>query len=280
MQKKFDECIECCKKAIECCEINMSDYKWKFKAYERIGKIHEQKKDIAKAIEFYNKALLEKSDKKLRDYIKKLQKKEQKRKDREFIDPQKSLQLKDEGNEFFKQGKWDKALDKYSLAIKRNPKDFKLYSNRATTFCKLMKWGAALDDCDTALKINPKFQKVLIRKGKIQHVLKQYHKALKCFEAAEAIDPNVSDLKKAKMETMMAIQQRNMQGSQDDDKQAQARAMQDPEVQAALKDPEVSSVLLQAQSGDPSILRKAMMDKPRIRKKIETLIAAGVLRMG
>eukprot|EP00490_Sorites_sp_Unknown_P006625 CAMPEP_0114657462 /NCGR_PEP_ID=MMETSP0191-20121206/13977_1 /TAXON_ID=126664 /ORGANISM="Sorites sp." /LENGTH=82 /DNA_ID=CAMNT_0001876919 /DNA_START=1560 /DNA_END=1808 /DNA_ORIENTATION=+ len=82
------------------------------------------------------------------------------------------------------------------------------------------------------------------------------------------------------METMMAIQQRNMQGSQDDDKQAQARAMQDPEVQAALKDPEVSSVLLQAQSGDPSILRKAMMDKPRIRKKIETLIAAGVLRMG
>merc|ERR1712129_648252 len=142
----------------------------------------------------------------------------------------------------------------------------------------LMRWDAALSDCDAAIGIEPTFIKAYIRKGKVNHCLKQYHKALQAFKEAEAIDATVEDLVTAKRETMMAIQRRNMAGPiPEEEKQ---RALQDKEVQDAMNDPEVSSVPLQAQSGDPTILYKAMRDRPHIKDKIEYLIAARVLRLG
>jgi len=144
------------------------------------------------------------------------------------------------------------------------PNDAKTYNNRATAFCKVMRLDNALEDCDKALNLEPNFAKAWVRKGLINHCLKQYHRALDCFHKAEELDPNVPDLKKAKMDTLYAIQERNAQG--DIDETARQQALSDPKVQAAMNDPEVSSVLLQAQS-DPTILMKAMRDRPHIAKK-------------
>jgi len=97
------------------------------------------------------------------------------------------------------------------------------------------------------------------------------------YRKAAEIDANNSDLKNAKQDTMRAIQERNTSGEMDEN--ARQRALEDPEIKAAMNDPEVSSVLLQAQSGDQSIVFRAMRDKPRIAEKIELLLAAGVLQM-
>jgi len=51
--------------------------------------------------------------------------------------------------------------------------------------------------------------------------------------------------------------------------------MADPEIQAILKDPEVSIVLQRAQT-DPQALQRAMADE-KIRHKIEKLVASGIL---
>lgn len=171
------------------------------------------------------------------------------------------------------------SIAKFEEAIKRNPKDPKIYSNLATALCKVMSWEPAMQACDKCLALDPTFIKALIRKGKVLHAVKQYHKALTCFEKAEALDNGTNiDLMTAKGQTMVAIQQRNASGEVDP--AARARAMQDPEIQAAMNDPEVSSVLLQAQSGDPSILMRAMRDRPHIAEKIQKLVAAGILRVG
>jgi len=277
MEEKWDECMEKCQTAVALCREIFCDLKWTFKAFHRMGNVEEKRGNKEKAVEYYRKALIEKKDEALKKYLKALETDFQKEREKAYLDTEKSQHHKDQGNVFFKQGKWQEAIVEYTEAIRRNPNEPLLYSNRATTYCKLMGWEAALKDCETCLKIDPNFIKAWIRQGKIYHVLKQYHKSLMAYRKAAEIDANNADLKTAKQDTMRAIQERNSSGEIDDN--ARQRALEDPEVKAAMNDPEVSSVLLQAQSGDQGIIFRAMRDKPRIAEKIELLLAAGVLQM-
>jgi len=278
MMEEWEQTMACCQRAIEVAREHFDDLQWTAKAFKRMGAVEQKRGNTQQALEYFKKALVEKKDDQLRRKVLQMERVHAKKERQALLDPELAEKLKNEGNECFKQLRFGDAISKYTEALRRNPKDHKIYSNRATCFCKLMRWDAAMADCDSAIKLSPTFIKAYIRKGKINHCLKQYHKALQCYKEAELIDGTVEDLIVAKRDTLMAIQQRNMSGQiSEEDRQ---RALQDPEVQAAMNDPEVSSVLLQAQSGDQTILMKAMRDRPHIKDKIEYLMAAGVLRLG
>ena len=73
----------------------------------------------------------------------------------------------------------------------------------------------------------------------------------------------------AERATMIAVQ------STDADPERAKQAMQDPEIQAILRDPTISKVLADLQNSPQS--GQAAMRDPDIRAKLDKLIAAGVL---
>lgn len=158
-----------------------------------------------------------------------------------YINPEIAEQEKEKGNEFFRKGKsifllgsfiiykksknpltvlciiltigqYADALKCYSEAIKRNPSDAKVYSNRAACYTKLAAFDLGLKDCDVCLELEPSFGmnnfscfklffllflffflvKGWIRKGKILQGMQQYSKASTAFQKAMELDPNAS----------------------------------------------------------------------------------------
>ena len=90
-----------------------------------------------------------------------------KKKEQEYINPELADTEKQKGNELFKAGDFSTAVKHYSEAIKRNPSDPKIYSNRAACYTKLMSFDLALKDCDKAIELDPKFIKAYLRKAMV-----------------------------------------------------------------------------------------------------------------
>jgi len=238
-----------------------------------MGNAFFQNKKFDEAIDAFNKSLIEQYSDAAKHALKKTEAIKKKLDEEAYLDKGKSLEHKEKGNELFKQSKYVDALAEYSEAIRRDPLNPSLYSNRAACFSKLMDWQRGLEDCETALKMDPKFVKVYIRKGKIQHFLKQYHKALETYNKGLELDPSSDELLEGKHATLDAIRQHNASGQADPERLKEA--MKDPEIQSILRDPTISKVL-QDLKEDPRSASAALADKD-IRSKIDKLVAAGIL---
>jgi len=86
-------------------------------------------------------------------------------------------------------------MKEYDEGVKRNPKDSKLYANRATTLVKLLDFPSALRDIDRALELDPTYVKAYVKKGAIHYGLKEYHKSVESYEKGLKLEPDNEELK-------------------------------------------------------------------------------------
>ena len=99
-----------------------------------------------------------------------------------------ALQLKEEGNMLFKEGKLEEALAKYNEAFRSDPSMAEGPANAAAVYLKQGEWDRALQACNVALHLNPKYVKALRRRAGARRHLGQLHDAFNDLLRAKSLE--------------------------------------------------------------------------------------------
>ncbi|CAJ0584702.1 unnamed protein product, partial [Mesorhabditis spiculigera] len=271
-EQKFDECIELCKKAVEIGRDNRADYTLIAKAMARAANAYLKKGEKKEALTWFQKSLSEHRD---QDLVKKAKALENQIKDEEkraYINPELADEEKKKGNELFKKGDYPSAMKHYNEAVKRDPDNAVLYSNRAACLTKLMDFQRALDDCDQCIRKDKTFIKGYIRKGACLIAMREYSRAQDVYHQALSIDPSNAEAKQGIRQCL-----ENEPASAGSSDGVRERAMKDPEVMEILQDPGMR-LILEQMSQDPGAIREHLAN-PEVAKKIMKLRSAGVVQM-
>ncbi|GJQ08902.1 hypothetical protein GpartN1_g693.t1 [Galdieria partita] len=97
--------------------------------------------------------------------------------------------LKLQGNEYMRQGKYREALEKYSAAIQLDPLNAVFYSNRAAAKTHLNMLSSAIDDCRQAISLNPTFVRPRERLASAYYEAGMLEEALKTAKEVLEIEP-------------------------------------------------------------------------------------------
>jgi stress-induced-phosphoprotein 1 len=265
--KNYTECVSTCNKAIDVGRENRADFKHIAKALARMGNAYRKSGDLKNAKMAYEKALTEHRTPDYKLCLSEIEVEFKKSEELAYVNPEIAEEEKLKGNNFFKSGDFSNAVKTYTEAIKRNPTDPKIYSNRAACFTKLMSFDLAIKDCDKCIELEPNFVKAYLRKAKAHQALSQASKAMNAYEKALEIDPNCSEA----IDGYKACSISNNSNPEEVRKQA----MNDPEVQKILNDPAMRMILEQMQS-DPQAIQEHLKN-PKIAENFMKLREAGLI---
>lgn len=247
------------------------------KIFVRWGKIYVKRKDLGTALEYYEKAQMEFKTKDVERLIKTTILDKKKADAKAYINPELAEEAKSRGNDAFRAQEWGKAIEEYEEAVKRNPKEPSYHNNLSATLCKVMDFQGAKREVEKALELDEKYVKAWARKGDIEFLQKEYHKAMDSYQKGLNLEPGNKLCSDGLNKTYQMV---NSNAGGEHDKERAAHAMADPEIQGILSDPVVRQVLQDLSTQDPiaqAAGQKALQD-PGMGAKIQKLIAAGVLQ--
>merc|ERR1712060_927105 len=177
--------------------------------------VHEKQKHHGEAIEYYNKSLTEDNTRATRNALRDCERAKEKHEKEAYLDPAKAEEHRENGNAAFKENNWAEAKKEYDEALKRNPTDAKLCSNRAAALTKLLAYPDALRDLDECIKLDPTFVKAYSRKGAAHFYMKEYNKALKAYDDGLKLDPSNEECIKGKEGVLNKVAETNRSGQVD-----------------------------------------------------------------
>jgi len=272
-KKDYEECVKICDKAVEVGRENRADFKLIAKAYNRAGNAHRKLGNLQAAKSSFEKALTEHRTPDYRLNLSEVEAAIKKQEEEAYINPELAEAEKLKGNECFKKGDWANAVKFYTEALKRNPKDAKIFSNRAACYTKLNAFDLTIKDCDESIALDPTFVKAYLRKANVLKAMGQIQKAMDVYNKAMELDPNSDEAKNGYKDC--AVRQYSQKGN--DPEEVRNRAMNDPEVQQIMSDPAMRMILEQMQS-DPQAAQEHLKN-PHIMQKIMKLKDAGLISM-
>lgn len=180
------------------------------------------------------------------------------------------------GNGLFKEGKYAESIVEFDEALKRNPKDHKALANKSSSYIKLMEFGMALRNAEASIKLAPTYIKAYVRKASVHNFMKEFHKALDCYDTILKMEPGNKEATEGKQKTQMKIMTSMHETGNDEERLKMA--MQDPEIQMIMMDPMVKIALNQMQSSPKDA--QSYFNDVTLGPKLQKLIQAGVLKVG
>lgn len=268
---ELDICLQLCEEAVERGREVHADLAKIAKAYTRKANVYLKMNRLEEAIEALKTSLEEYHDEKVKFQLKDLEKRKKRKMEEAYINPEIAEQENDRGNELFKAANFPAALDKYSEAIRRNPRVASYYANRSAAYLKLMEPMRALADANQALELDRTVVQIWARKGNIHFLMKEFHKAMDAFETGLRLEEGNEECEEGLGKVMAAISAAGKRQTQGDRSQ-----LADPEIQRLLADPQVVNAL-RDMTERPSESQYCLAD-PRIRAAVNKLIAAGVVK--
>lgn len=187
-----------------------------------------------------------------------------------------AAELKEKGNESFKNGDYESAIALYSDAIKLTTDHNELavyYKNRAAAHLKQGRYQQAVDDCTKSLELVPADPKALFRRSQAYENLQRIEQAyvdarevLKLEPSNKAIQPNLERLYKL-------VQQQATEHSQISTKvDNMARLAFDPTTEKEKRETAMTNlfVLARQKVGAETIIKAGVLQKIKRLVKVET----------
>lgn len=120
-------------------------------------------------------------------------------------------QYKDRGNELYKTGKMEEAIEAYTQGIAcgdPNPSDTSAcYVNRAMCHSQHADWKAVIEDCTTAIEINPTYTKAFLRRAAAYEGMEKFKKALEDYQHVMQMEPGTKIASEGLMRCKQVIAQ-------------------------------------------------------------------------
>lgn len=125
-----------------------------------------------------------------------------------------ALELKEQGNNEFKEQKYLECVDTYTKALRICPLQFSndrsvLYANRAAAKAKLERKQSALDDCTKAVELNDKYTKAFLRRAKLYEEIDKLDESLADYQKILELEPGQKDALQAQYRLPPLINERN-----------------------------------------------------------------------
>ncbi|KAL2102937.1 hypothetical protein ACEWY4_002105 [Coilia grayii] len=117
---------------------------------------------------------------------------------------QEAVLHKDRGNAYFKEGKYEAAVECYTCGIEADVTNVLLPANRAMAYLKLERYAEAEEDCSKAIALDGTYSKAFARRGTARAALGKLSEAKEDFERVLKLEPGnkqaVNEINKIKMD--------------------------------------------------------------------------------
>eukprot|EP00667_Euglena_gracilis_P012104 EG_transcript_12406 len=121
------------------------------------------------------------------------------------------LAEKEAGNQAFREGDLERALEFYSQAVDANPHEPTYYSNRSAAYYKLGKFQRAIDDAMKCVELRPEWPKGFFRLGEAYHARGLFAKASDAFSTALDLDPTDVGVREALARSQKALYEKTVE---------------------------------------------------------------------
>ncbi|XP_070803327.1 RNA polymerase II-associated protein 3 isoform X1 [Pituophis catenifer annectens] len=102
---------------------------------------------------------------------------------------QKAMAEKDLGNRYFKEGKYEIAIECYTRGIAADGTNALLPANRAMAYLKVQKYEEAEEDCTRAVLFDSSYSKAFARRGTARAALGKLKEAMQDFKSVLKLEP-------------------------------------------------------------------------------------------